>query len=68
MLLTNEDKLEASIAMFQGDTFRRGNVILFPLDSEYCVQKTIGPVSDKNRVITRSWAEALNTFEMFAEV
>ena len=64
MLLTNEDKLEASIAMCQGDTFRRGNVILFPLDSEYCVQKTIGPVSDKNR----SWAEALNTFEMFAEV
>lgn len=68
MLLTNEDKLEASIAMCQGDTFRRGNVILFPLDSGYCVQKTVGPVSDRNRVITRSWAEALNALEMFMEV
>jgi hypothetical protein len=68
MLLTNEDKLEASIAMCQGDTFRRGNVILLPLDSEYCVQKTIGPVSNENRVITRSWTEALNAFEKFTEV
>lgn len=68
MLLTNEDKFEASIAMCQGDTFKRGDVILFPLDGEYCVQKTVGPVSDRNRVITRSWAEALNAFEMFMEV
>ncbi len=67
MQLTREDKFEASTAMCRGDTFRRGNVILFPFDGEYCVQKTIGPVTNENRIITRSWDEALNAFEMFTE-
>lgn len=35
MRLTNKDKYEASTAMCRGDTFRRGDVILFPLDGEY---------------------------------
>lgn len=66
MKLTENDKLEASIAMRKGDTFIRGDVILFPVDGAYCVQKTVGPVSDKNRVITKSWNTALKSFETFA--
>ena len=41
MLLTNEDKLEASIAMCQGDTFRRGNVILFPLTANTAYRRPL---------------------------
>ena len=67
MRLTNKDKYEASTAMCRGDTFHRGDVILFPLDGEYCVQRTVGPVSDENRIITKSWDEALNAFEMLSE-
>lgn len=68
MRLTNKDKYEASTAMCRGDTFHRGDVILFPLDGEYCVQRTVGPVSDENRIITKSWDEALNAFEMLSEI
>lgn len=68
MNLSNEDKLSASIAMQQGDTFKRGDVLLFPLlPTEYCVQKTNGPVTGENRVITTSWSEAISAFEKFWE-
>ncbi len=67
MVWTNEEKLAASTAMLRGDAFTRENVTLFPLDGEYCVQKMEGPVSDKNRVITRSWDKALKAFEMFTQ-
>lgn len=66
MKLSMEAKNSASTAVIIGDTFKRGNVLLFPLlPGEYCVQKMDGPVTDKNRVITRSWAEALSSFEQF---
>ena len=66
MTLTNDEKLAMSIAILQGDTFKKGEVLLFPLDpGEYCVQKMDGAVTDKNRIITRSWDEALLKFELF---
>lgn len=66
MRLSMEEKNAASTAVIIGDTFKRGNVLLFPLfPGEYCVQKMDGPVTDKNRVITRSWAKALSCFEQF---
>lgn len=66
MKLSNHDKLTASIAMLHGDQFTRGNVLMFPLlPGEYCIQKTSGPVSEENRVITTSWAEAISAFERF---
>ena len=54
--------------MVIGDTFKRSNVLLFPLlPGEYCVQKADGPVTDENRVITRSWVKALSSFERFLD-
>lgn len=68
MRLSNEDKLSASIAMLQGNIFKRGDVLLFPLPpNEYCVQKTNGPVSKDNNVITTSWSKAVSAFEKFWE-
>lgn len=68
MALTNDEKLAMSTAILRGDTFKKGDVLLFPLDpGEYCVQKTDGSVTDRNRVITRSWDEALLNFELFLE-
>lgn len=68
MKLSNEEKLSASIAMLQGNNFKRGDVLLFPLSpGEYCVQKMNGPVSEENRVITTSWSEAVSAFERFLE-
>lgn len=68
MKLSNDDKLSASIAMQKGNNFTRGDVLLFPLlPGEYCVQKMNGPVSEENRVITTSWAEAISAFEKFWE-
>lgn len=68
MTLTNDEKLAMSIAILQGDTFKKGEVLLFPLDpGEYCVQKMDGAVTDKNRIITRSWDEALLKFELFLD-
>ncbi len=66
MKLTNTEKLQASRALLCGDHFVRNNVLLFMIDpGEYCVQKMDGPVTSENRIITRSWAEALNGFEAF---
>ena len=66
MALSNEEKLSASIAMLHSDQFTRGNVLMFPLlPGEYCIQKTSGPVSEENREITTSWAEAISSFERF---
>lgn len=66
MALTNDEKLAMSIAILQGNTFKKGEVLLFPLDpGEYCVQKMDGSVTDENRIITRSWDEALLKFELF---
>lgn len=66
MKLSKEERIAASTAMVIGDTFKRGDVLLFPLlPGEYCVQKMDGPVTDKNRIITRSWIEALSSFERF---
>jgi len=68
MKLSNEDWLSATITVLNGDTFRKGNVLLFPLSpDEYCVQKAVGPVTDKNRIITQSWSEAISSFEKFLE-
>ena len=68
MALTNDEKLEMSTAILRGDTFKKGDVLLFPLDpGEYCVQKMDGAVTNRNRVITRSWDEALLNFELFLE-
>lgn len=68
MALTNDEKLAMSTAILLGDTFKKGDVLLFPLDpGEYCVQKMDGPVTDRNRIITRSWDEALLNFELFLE-
>lgn len=68
MALTNDEKLAMSTAILRGDTFKKGDVLLFPLSpGEYCVQKTDGPVTDKNRVITRSWDEALLNFELLLD-
>lgn len=68
MALTDDEKLAISIAIHRSDTFRKGDVLLFPLDpGEYCVQKMDGPVTDKNRIITRSWDEALLNFELFLD-
>lgn len=68
MKLSKEEKIAASTAMVIGDTFKRGNVLLFPLlPGEYCVQKADGPVTDENRVITRSWVKALSSFERFLD-
>lgn len=68
MVLTNDEKLAMSIAILQSNTFRKGDVLLFPLaPGEYCVQKMDGPVTDENRVITRSWDEALLNFELFLD-
>ena len=68
MALTNDEKLAMSTAILRGDTFKKGDVLLFPLDpGEYCVQKTDGPVTDRNRIITRSWDEALLNFELFLD-
>ena len=68
MALTNDEKLAMSTAILRGDTFKKGEVILFPLDpGEYCVQKMDGAVTDKNRIITRSWDEALLKFELFLD-
>lgn len=64
MKLSNTDRLLASIAIRNGDTFRRGEVLLFSLlPGEYCVQKASGPVTDENRIITTSWGKALSSFE-----
>ena len=66
MKLNNNYNLFASCALLRGDHFVRNNVLLFMIDpGEYCVQKMDGPVTAENRVITRSWAEALNSFETF---
>lgn len=68
MALTNDEKLEMSTAILRGDTFKKGDILLFPLDlGEYCVQKMDGPVTDRNRIITRSWDEALLNFELFLD-
>lgn len=66
MKLTNDEKFKASCAIMRGDQFTRGDVLLFMIDpGEYCVQKMDGPVTSSNRVITRSWEEALCSFEAF---
>lgn len=66
MKLSNADRLSASIAICKGDTFRRGDVLLFSLfPGEYCVQKATGPVTYENRIITTSWGKALSCFEQF---
>lgn len=68
MTLTNDEKLAMSTAILRGDTFRRDSIILYQIDpGEYCVQKMDGPVTDRNRVITRSWDEALLNFELFLD-
>lgn len=68
MAPTNDEKLAMSTAILRGDTFKKGDVLLFPLDpGEYCVQKMDGPVTSRNRIITRSWDEALLNFELFLE-
>ncbi len=68
MTLTNDEKLAMSTAILRGDTFRRDSIILYQIDpGEYCVQKMDGPVTDRNRIITRSWDEALLNFELFLE-
>ena len=68
MKLSKEEKIAASTAMITGDIFKRGSVLLFPLfPGEYSVQKTDGPVTDENQVITRSWTKALSSFERFLE-
>lgn len=66
MKLSNEDRLSASITVRDGDIFKRGNVLLFPLLSgEYCAQKIDGPISNENRIITQSWSQVLSAFEHF---
>lgn len=68
MTLTNDEKLAMSTAILRGDTFRRDSIILYQIDpGEYCVQKMDGPVTDRNRIITRSWDEALLNFELFLD-
>ena len=68
MALTDDEKLTISTAIHRGDTFKKGDVLLFPLaPGEYCVQKMDGPVTDKNRIITQSWNEALLNFELFLD-
>lgn len=68
MALTNNEKLAMSTAILRGDTFKKGDVLLFPLDpGEYCVQKMDGPVTGRNRIITRSWNEALLNFELLLD-
>lgn len=66
MKLSMEEKIAASTAMVKGDTFKKKDVLLFPLlPGEYCVQKAVGPVTDNNRIITRHWSEAIFQFERF---
>ena len=66
MAMTNDEKLAMSTAILRGDTFKKGEILLFPLaPGEYCVQKMDGSVTDENRIITRSWDEALLNFELF---
>lgn len=68
MKLTNEQKLALSVAMLQGDQYVIGDAMMFPLSpTEYCVQKMAGPVTDENRIITKSWDEALKAFEAFLD-
>lgn len=65
MKLTTEDKITASCAVLCGDSFTRGNVTMFMIDRDYCVQKMDGAPSSENRVITDRWSEALHAFEAF---
>ena len=65
MQLTKDDKFEASMAMCRGGTFEREGVVLSKLNGEYCVQRTTGPMSYKNRVTTHDWDDALTLFERF---
>lgn len=54
MVLTNDEKLAMSTAILQGNTFKKGDVLLFPLaPGEYCVQKMAGSVTDENSRNTR---------------
>ncbi len=66
--LTKEEKSAACYALARNDSFTRGNVTMFMLlPGEYCVQKTVGTPGPENRVITKSWSEALSSFEVFQE-
>ena len=65
---TNDSKLKASIAMLHGDTFRVANAIMFMIDDEYCVLRTVGSADKCPKLYTKSWTEVLHKFEEFANI
>jgi hypothetical protein len=68
-MLTNAEKLEASMAMLMGDSFTKGHVTIFPVDgpTRFCVMQMIGPADKCKKFETGYWPAALEKFEEFTE-